>query len=70
MRRLMLVAVVVVCGLLGLSQAAGAAPTGPVRIGFCGGDDWEPAFAAAGSRVYVAWTHFVGAPLPGSVLTA
>ncbi len=62
MRRMMLVAVVVVVGLGVLPQAASAAPTGPVRIGFCGGDDWEPAFAAAGSYVYVAWTHFVGDP--------
>jgi hypothetical protein len=62
MRRMVLVAVVVVVGLGVVPQAATAAPPGPVRIGFCGGDDWEPAFAAAGSLVYVAWTHFVGDP--------
>lgn len=58
-------------GLL-LPASGAAAPSssgaGPLRIGFCGGDDWEPAFAAAGSYVYVAWTHFAGDPTcdPGS----
>jgi hypothetical protein len=63
MRWLMLVVVLAVAELVGPASAA-AAPAGsaPIRIGFCGGDDWEPAFAASGSFVYVAWTHFVGDP--------
>jgi len=37
-----------------------APPSGPTRIGYCGGDDWEPELARDGSYVYVAITHFVG----------
>ncbi|HLX89622.1 MAG TPA: sialidase family protein [Acidimicrobiales bacterium] len=48
-------------GLLLVSVPAQATPTGPTRLGFCGGDDWEPATVASGSYVYVAITHFVGA---------
>jgi hypothetical protein len=36
------------------------APSGPSRLGFCGGDDWEPEMAHAGSRVYVVITHYPG----------
>ena len=34
------------------------------RLGFCGGDDWEPEIATdPGSRyVYVVWAHFPGDP--------
>jgi hypothetical protein len=33
----------------------------PVRVGFAGGDDWEPATAAdAYGHVYVVWSHYVG----------
>ena len=44
----------------------GAAPatlsgSAPVRLGYCGGDDWEPAFAAHAGYVYVAITHYPGA---------
>jgi len=35
----------------------------PGRLGFCGGDDWEPAIAAdAGKHVYVLITHYAGDP--------
>src|SRR6185437_10304423 len=30
------------------------------RLGYCGGDDWEPAMAADASHVYVLITHFAG----------
>src|SRR5437870_144540 len=37
------------------------AQTAPVRMGFCGGDDWEPDAAADQfGHVYVVWTHYVG----------
>lgn len=39
----------------------GPTPSGPMRLGYCGGDDWEPAMARDGVYVYVAITHFVGA---------
>ena len=33
----------------------------PVRLGFPGGDDWEPSVAADQSgHVYALWTHYVG----------
>jgi hypothetical protein len=37
-------------------------PAGPIRLGYCGGDDWEPEFARDGAYVFVAITHYVGAP--------
>src|SRR5439155_8201964 len=30
------------------------------RIGFCGGDDWEPDVATSGTYVYVVWAHHAG----------
>jgi hypothetical protein len=33
-----------------------------VRLGFCGGDDWEPEIATAGTYVYVVLAHFPGDP--------
>jgi len=43
------------------APAASAALPAPVRLGYCGGDDWEPAMAADGSgHVYVLITHFSG----------
>jgi hypothetical protein len=36
---------------------------GATRLGFCGGDDWEPEIAADdATHVYVVWAHFVGDP--------
>src|SRR5436309_10409799 len=47
--------------LLGLAAAPGVAATAVQRLGFCGGDDWEPAIAAAGGGyVYVLITHYTG----------
>jgi hypothetical protein len=35
--------------------------TAAARMGFLGGDDWEPAIAAdASGHVYAMWTHYVG----------
>jgi hypothetical protein len=41
-----------------------AAPTdGATRLGFCGGDDWEPEIATdLVGHVYVVWAHFPGNP--------
>src|SRR4051794_41311055 len=44
---------------LGAGPAAGAA-SAPQRLGYCGGDDWEPATAVQGANVYVAITHYLG----------
>jgi len=41
-------------------RPAPTAPSGPIRLGFCGGDDWEPEMAHQGSRVYVVITHYPG----------
>jgi hypothetical protein len=39
------------------------APDSTIRMGFCGGDDWEPEITAdAFDHVYVTWPHFVGDP--------
>lgn len=38
-------------------------PQTATRLGFCGGDDWEPEIAAdAFGHVYVVWPHFPGDP--------
>jgi hypothetical protein len=37
-----------------------APPSGPIRLGYCGGDDWEPELARDGAYVFVAITHYVG----------
>jgi hypothetical protein len=41
-----------------------SALAGATRLGFCGGDDWEPEIAAdpAGSYVYVVLAHYPGDP--------
>jgi hypothetical protein len=43
-----------------LARTTAPAPGGPVRLGFCGGDDWEPEVAHQASRVYVVITHYAG----------
>jgi hypothetical protein len=66
MARLRLALVVLGAALLAFPVSALAAPpssgapTAPIRLGFCGGDDWEPAIAHQGLRVYVAITHYPG----------
>lgn len=68
MTRSRLVLVAATVALLALPTSALAkpptptapAPGGPSRLGFCGGDDWEPEMAHAGSRVYVVITHYPG----------
>lgn len=52
--------------VLASSSVASAAPprtgfTAPARLGFPGGDDWEPSVAADRyGHVYALWTHYVG----------
>ncbi len=54
-----------IAGLVGatfpVSGVLAVAPSAPTRLGFCGGDDWEPAIARQGQQVVVAITHFSGA---------
>ena len=45
----------------GMVAKPAAAVTGVTRLGFCGGDDWEPDIATSGSYVYAVWTHYAGA---------
>ena len=40
------------------SAAPSKTPTGPTRLGFCSGDDWEPELAHKGTTVYVVTTHY------------
>jgi len=42
--------------------AASPPPPSPVRLGYCGGDDWEPTLARSGSLIVVAITHYAGDP--------
>jgi hypothetical protein len=56
---------VTLVALLGFPTLAAAAPpnpppSGPIRLGFCGGDDWEPELAHQGSTVYAVITHYAG----------
>ena len=44
------------------SAVSASAPTVPTRLGYCGGDDWEPSLAVQGKYVYEVITHFVGSP--------
>src|SRR5947207_13260992 len=57
-RALTLVTALLVLGVLPASGATTAPP--PLRLGYCGGDDWAPAMAIQGSYVVVAITHYVG----------
>jgi hypothetical protein len=43
-----------------IGSAAATATVSVQRLGYCGGDDWEPAMAADGSHVYVLITHYTG----------
>jgi hypothetical protein len=60
--RILVVAVWLLGALLPASALAAnpSAPAGPVRLGFCGGDDWEPTLARSGSLIVVAITHYAG----------
>jgi hypothetical protein len=42
------------------APVAGQAAVSVLRLGYCGGDDWEPAMAADSSHIYVLITHFAG----------
>ncbi len=59
---LVLSAVVVLLAVFAPVRAAAAPPpSGPVELGYCGGDDWEPAVAADGAgHIYVLITHYQG----------
>jgi hypothetical protein len=58
MRRLFSVCTVLVLLCLAGGQTAAATATGPFQLGYCGGDDWEPAVAVQGSYVYDVITHY------------
>jgi hypothetical protein len=55
-----LFAVMIALLVLGALPAAAAPASQPLRLGYCGGDDWEPETAIQGSYVVVAITHYVG----------
>lgn len=58
-----LAAFIVTIGTFAVLTAPSAYAAGTVqRLGYCGGDDWEPTMAADASHVYVLITHFAGAP--------
>jgi hypothetical protein len=42
------------------APVASQAAVSVLRLGYCGGDDWEPAMASDSTHVYVLITHFVG----------
>ncbi|HEX9035317.1 MAG TPA: hypothetical protein VF834_26035, partial [Streptosporangiaceae bacterium] len=49
-----LVAVIAASGLA--APAIGSAAVAVQRLGYCGGDDWEPAMASDSTHVYVLIT--------------
>src|SRR5690348_11080861 len=56
-----LAALTMLCALtMVTAPSASAAAPAPLRLGYCGGDDWEPAMASDGGHVYVLITHFSG----------
>ncbi len=55
-----LVAVAAAWGLA--APAASQAAVTVQRLGYCGGDDWEPAMASDSGHVYVLITHYAGNP--------
>jgi hypothetical protein len=55
-----LVAVAAASGLA--APAASQAAVTVQRLGYCGGDDWEPAMASDSGHVYVLITHYAGNP--------
>ncbi len=57
---LLLVAVAASPSAVAATRPAPIAPAGPIRLGYCGGDDWEPEMARDGAHVYVVITHYVG----------
>jgi hypothetical protein len=60
---LALPAVALLLALLAPAQMARAslASSGPIELGFCGGDDWEPSIAThEGGLLYVLITHYRG----------
>lgn len=59
--RRLVVAIGTTVAVLGLFTAPGSAATAVQRLGYCGGDDWEPTVtAASGGYVYVLITHYAG----------
>ena len=59
-RRLVRALVAAVAMVVFVAVPAAGASSAPQRLGYCGGDDWEPATAVQGANVYVAITHYVG----------
>jgi hypothetical protein len=57
-----LLAALVLAGAMAMAAApaAWAATPTPQRLGYCGGDDWEPTMASDSSHVYVLITHYAG----------
>lgn len=62
MRRVVVALAAVLAALAAPAALAHAATGQPVRLGFCGGDDWEPDMATHGRWVYVVYTHYPGDP--------
>src|SRR5258708_4141034 len=57
----LVIAALAVTMALGLAApAVGQAAVSVQRLGYCGGDDWEPTMAADSSHVYVLITHYAG----------
>ena len=72
-RKLITLLVPVLAIVTGLGLAAPAASQAAVtvqRLGYCGGDDWEPAMASDSRHVYVLITHYAGNPTLRSRLRA
>src|SRR5215813_3317178 len=60
-RALFIIPILAIITALGLAApATSQAAVSVLRLGYCGGDDWEPAMASDSAHVYVLITHFPG----------
>src|SRR5262245_30840783 len=60
-RALFIIPILAIITALGLAApATSQAAVSVLRVGYCGGDDWEPAMASDSSHVYLLITHFAG----------
>src|SRR5215475_9321350 len=62
-RAFVLIPILAIITVMGLAiPTAAQAAVSVQRLGYCGGDDWEPTMASDSSHVYVLITHYAGDP--------
>jgi hypothetical protein len=62
-RASLLIPILAILTVLGLvTPAASQAAVSVQRLGYCGGDDWEPTMASDNAHIYALITHYAGDP--------